>query len=98
MFAKKLILGCATEFAIAELVRKDIATSVGIEAFKTECPTFLITTTQKILERSPLGSTIVRYASSLNPANLNHLSTPALFKSLISCLVYLKILQPKLGE
>ena len=41
---------------------------------------------------------MVCYASSLNPANLNHPSTPALFKSLISRLVYLKILQPKLGN
>ena len=93
---KKLTLGCATELAIAELVKKDIATSVEIEAFKTECLTFLIITTQKVFERSPLGSTMVCYASSLNPANLNHPSTPALFKSLISRLVYLKILQPKL--
>ena len=69
-----------------------------MEAFKTECLTFLITTTQKIFERSSLGLTIVHYASSLNPANLNPSSTPALFKSLISFLVYLKILQPKLGE
>ena len=87
---KTLTLGCATELAIAELEE--------IEAFKTECLTFLITTTQKIFERSPLGSTIARYASSLNPANLNHPSTPGFFKSLISRLVYLKILQPKLGD
>ena len=46
----------------------------------------------------PLGSTIVRYASSLNPANLNHPATPALFKSLINRLVYLKILQPDLCD
>ena len=75
-----------------------MATSVEIEAFKTERLTFLTTTTQKIFERSPLGSTIVCYASSLNPTNLNHPPTPALFKSLISRLVYLKILQPKLVE
>ena len=76
---KKLTLGCATELAIAELVKKDIVTSVEIEAFKTECLTFLITTTLKILERSPLESSIVCYASSLNPANLSHSSMPALF-------------------
>ena len=94
----KLTLGCATEFAIAELVRKDIATSVETEAFKTKCFTFLITITQKIFKRSPLGSTIVHYARSLNPVNLNHPSTPAVFKSLISRLVYLKILLVKLGD
>ena len=43
-------------------------------------------------------STIVCYAISLNPANLNHQSTLALFKSLISRLVYRKILQSKLGD
>ena len=48
--------------------------------------TFLITTTQKMFERSPIGSTIVHYTSSLNPVNLNHPLTTALFKSLISLL------------
>ena len=88
---KKLTLGCGTELAIAELVKKDIATSLE-KASKTDVLPFFITTTQKIFELSPLGSTIFCYASSLNPANLNHPSTPALFKSLISRLVYLKIL------
>ena len=46
-----LTLGCATELGIAELVKKDIATSVEIEVFKTKCLTFLITTPQKIFER-----------------------------------------------
>ena len=41
---------------------------------------------------------MVGYASFLNPANLNHPSVPTFFKSLISRLVYLNILQPKLGE
>ena len=99
MLAKKpikLTLGCTTELAITELVKNDIATSVEVKVLKTECLTFLITTTQKIFEHSCLGSTIVRYASSLNPVNLNHPSTPAPSKSLISCLVYFKILKPKL--
>ena len=95
---KKLTLTCATELAITELVEKDIATSVEIEALKTECLTFLITTTQKIFEHSCLGSTTVGYASFLNPPNLNHPSVPTFFKSLISRLVYLNILQPKLGD
>ena len=95
---KTLTLTCATELAINELVEKDIATSVEIEAFKTECLTFFITATQKIFEHSRLGSTIVGYASFLDPANLNHPSVPTFFKSLISRLVYLKILQPKLGD
>ena len=95
---KKLTLGGATEVAIAEVVIKDFATSVEIEAVRTKCLIFLITTTQKIFERSSLGSATVRYASSLNPANLNHPSTPAPFKSLISRLVYLEIVQPKLGD
>ena len=86
------------ELAIAKLLKKYIATSVEIEVFKTECLTFLITTTQKIFEHSHLASTIVRFARSLNPANLNHPSAPTLFKSLFSHLVYLKILQPKLGD
>ena len=50
------------------------------------------------MEHSRLGSTIVGYASILNPANLNHPSVPTFFKSLISRLVYLNILQPKLGD
>ena len=95
---KKLILDCVTELAIAELVKRAIATSVEIEVFKTECLTFLITTTQKIYEYSPLWSTTVCYASSLNPVNLNHASTPASFKFLISLLLYLKVLHPKLGD
>ena len=86
------------ELAIAKLLKKYIATSVEIEVFKTECLTFLITTTQKIFEHSHLTSTIVRFARSLNPADLNHPSASTLFKSLISRLVYLKILQPKLGD
>ena len=86
------------ELAIAKLLKKYIATSVEIEVFKTECLTFLITTTQKIFEHSHLTSTIVRFTRSLNPADLNHPSASTLFKSLISRLVYLKILQPKLGD
>ena len=86
------------ELAIAKLLKKYIAASVEIEVFKTECLTFLITTTQKIFEHSHLTSTIVRFARSLNPADLNHPSASTLFKSLISRLVYLKILQPKLGD
>ena len=78
MLAKKLTLGCATELAFAELVKKAIATSVETEVFKTEYLTFFIATTQKMFECSPLGSTIFRYASSLNPPYLNHPSTPAL--------------------
>ena len=37
------------------LLKKDSATSLEIEAFKTESFTFLIPTTQKIFEPSPLG-------------------------------------------
>ena len=95
---KKKTLGGATKLAIAELVKEDIATSVEIEAFKTECFIFLITATQEVFGRSPLGSTIVHYGNSLNPANLNHPSVLGLFKSVISRLVYLNILQPKLGN
>ena len=50
------------------------------------------------IESLSLGSTIFRYAGSLNPGNLNHPATPALFKSLISRLIYLKILQTNLCD
>ena len=52
---KKLTLGCAIELAIAELVKKDIATSLEKGAFKTDVLPFLLPQHRKYLNFHLLG-------------------------------------------
>ena len=51
-------------------IRTDTATPREISMLKEECVTFLSTVLAKIIARSPLKYSLIRYASSLSPTNM----------------------------
>ena len=78
---------------------QDIASKSKIDTYKQECLSFLLSTTKKLFEKTPLGSSIMRHASCLNPSHVTNLaSSSESFKQLMNQLVYLKIFPDKTGD
>lgn len=95
---KKLNIGRASDIAIAKIKQKDLAKLDEIDEFKSECRSFLIATTKKLLDKTPLNSGVVKNASCLKPSNLNKTSSQEKFKTLMNRLVYLNILSHSTGD
>ena len=82
-----------SKITIAEMMQKDMVT----DTFKQEYLLFLLATIRKLFGKTKLGSSIVRYASCLNPSHLTNLASSSGSFKLINRLVYLKILHAKTG-
>ena len=52
------------------LCKKDLVTDAEMDAFKKECGYLLVNLVEKIIERLPLGSVIVRNPSVLDPRDI----------------------------
>ena len=86
----------AADITIAKMKHQDIASKSEIATYKQECLSFLLSTTKKLFEKTPLGSSVVHYASCLIPSHVTNLaSSSESFKQLMNQLVYLKILPGK---
>ena len=95
----KLNIGRAADVTIAKMKHQDIASKSEIDTYKQECLSFLLSTTKKLFEKTPLGSSIMRHASCLNPSHVTNLaSSSESFKQLMNQLVYLKIFPDKTGD
>ena len=73
------------------LYKKDLGAEV--DAFKKECGYLLVNLVEKILERSPVGSVIVRNASVLDPRDILKISMEEAEKKMKSILNHLKNLK-----
>ena len=86
-----------SKITIAEMKQKDMVTKSQTDTFKQEYLLFLLATIRKLFGKTKLGSSIVRYASCLNPSHLTNLASSSGSFKLINRLVYLKILHAKTG-
>ena len=59
---RKLNIAFPTELIITGMLRKNLLTDAEVSECKKQCLKFLLTTAEKLFERSPLGSIIVKHA------------------------------------
>ena len=79
------------------MCKKDLVTGAEADAFKKACDYLLVNLVKKILERSPLGSVIVRNASVLDPRDILMISTEKVEKKMnfiLNHLINLKQIAP----
>ena len=86
-------MGSWQKHGLSLLYEKDLVTGAEVDAFKKECGYLLVNLAEKILERSPLGSVIVRNASVLDPRDILMISTDKAEKKMKSILNHLKNLK-----
>ena len=94
---KKLKIGFSAETWLSSLYKKDLVTGAEVDAFKKVCGYLLVNLVEKILERSPLGSVIVRNASVLDPRDILMISTEEVekeMKLILNHLINLKQVAP----
>ena len=92
---KDIVLGFAADTKLSEMKRQDIINDAQAAEFRKGCGLFLVYLTNKIFERSPLGSVVVRTASIFNPKVLQsdpHLQNEKKMKRLLNHLVNLKLI------
>ena len=87
----KLNVGFTSELTISELKRKDLVTFAEVTKFMEERFNFMVAAAANLLERSSLGSGIVKHARCLN---LKHFSSNAVesMKILLNHLKFLEII------
>ena len=86
-------MGSWQKHGFSLLHEKDLVTGAEVDAFKKEFGYLLVNLVEKILERSPLGSVIVRNASVLDPRDILKISTEEAEKKMKSILNHLKNLK-----
>ena len=95
----KLNIVRAADITIAKMKHQDIASKSEIDTYKQEWLSFLLSTTKKLFEKTPPGSSIMCHASCRNPSHVTNLaSSSESFKQLMNQLVYLKIFLDKAGQ
>ena len=65
--AKHINIGFGAKALITDLKQKDIINNSAIAKFLTESSTFVVTILNKLFNKSPAGSNVVRNASILDP-------------------------------
>ena len=83
------------------LRKKDLVTGAEVDGFKKECGYLLVKLVEKIVERTPLGSVIVRNASVLDPRDILMISTEEAekkMKLLLNHLINLKHVTPVFSD
>ena len=98
---KKLEIGFSAETRLSSFYKKDLVTGAEVDAFKKVCGYLLVKLVEKILERSPLGSVIVRNASVLDPRDILMISTEEAekrMKSILNHLINFKQLAPVFSD
>ena len=72
---KRIKLGFAAEIRLTALRKKDRITNTDIERLRKDCTNLYVRLVKKLMERTPLGSIIVRSSQILNPNTLIMMST-----------------------
>ena len=94
---KDINLGFAVSNIIVKLRRNDTLTLAEVKEFKIGTQKFIIGMIRKLLERSPLGSNFLRYASIFDLSVLFELERnllPKCMKSLVKFMIELIIMKP----
>ena len=94
---KEMSLGFATEKCISDLKKKDLASKQQIAQFFNDAIEIIKAILMKLVERSPLGTAVVKYAGVFDPRKLSsedidHENLSWQFKRLLSVFMKLNIL------
>ena len=71
LLLKDMNLGCATEALLKELQKKDVITAKQVKDFREEARLFVVATLKKLIQKSPLTSLFVHYATIFDWATLS---------------------------
>lgn len=74
--ASKVDLGFVTKNALSQATRKNKLSERAVLQFKLQCKHFLLNTTKKLLEKSPMKYSLVRSAVWLDPQQISKYPTP----------------------
>ena len=94
-------LGFSTGEYLRDIVCQDVANLNSVATFKKEARELTIVTLQKILEKSPLHSVVVKNANVSDPKSIITLPAELLIrnmKSLLRHIVSLKIISTSIAE
>ena len=94
---KNMNLGFGARKCINDLKRSDLVSSKEITSYLNECITFVINIVFKLLEKSPLGSVVVRNADAFDSnviATMEVHNLQAKIKHILMHLLKLKLLTP----
>ena len=98
---KAMHLGFSTGEYLRDIVRQDVANLNSVATFKKEAKEMIIAIMQKILEKSPLHSVVVKNANVFDPKSIIILPAESLkrnMKSLLRHIASLKIISTSIAE
>ena len=98
---KKVHLGFAAEEELKHLISKGLVSDISAREMRKTAIEFIVTICNKLSERNPMGSAIVRNADAFNPNVMVRLNNELLrqkVKTLIQKLVSLKIIGTECGD
>ena len=93
----QISVGFATEKSLSDLLKKDLVDEKKVKEFVKKCRKFLVSVLQKIFERSPPQSAVVRSSRIFDPkvvVSYSASDSEKCLKGLIHQLMSLSILQP----
>ena len=93
----QISVGFATEKSLSDLMKKDLVDEKKVKEFVKKCRKFLVSVLQKIFERSPPQSAVVRSSRIFDPkvvVSYSASDSEKCLKGLIHQLMSLSILQP----
>ena len=94
-------IGFSAEALLAALTKADQITAAEIKIFRKSCAMFLLSTLEKIIERSPLRSVIVRNSSCFQP-NMTPRTLPETnirkLKVILQHMISLTIISSEVGD
>ena len=86
---KEVNVGFVASKSIEKLKKKDQVSKTEVASFKSNVKKFVITTVNKILEKSPIGSVVVRNANAFDPKTILTSSSHELIKKVKSIMSHL---------
>ena len=98
---REISVGFAAEASIATMKQKDEVSANQINEFGKDCPSFLVMTRDKIFQRNPRGSNVVRNAGCLEPKEMCEApieQNATKLKHLLHHLISLKIISAPAGD
>ena len=93
-------IGFAAEYDIKQMMQKDAISKSAIKEFRRKCVVFVRNMLEKIFERLPITSDILKCAAVFDPSNLvlARGTLMKIFKTLLTELVELKIISVSHGD
>jgi len=90
---KNIKLGFSAETRLSALRKQDTITSIEIDSFRKDCIALYVRLFEKFIERTPLGSVIIRNSTVFNPKLMINMSAgdaERKYKSILTHLISLK--------